>query len=112
MQPSPGVGGVDRGLFVANVDDLDPLVEATVVDGHDVAARQGEDAFHPGGLEGLGGELTTVHRVTSCVLGAAPGAAAPGHPRSAPEMVGSVRPGSGPRATDRAPVLVSARCRR
>ena len=37
------VGGVGRDLLVADVDDLDALVDAAVVDVDDVAAAEGED---------------------------------------------------------------------
>ena len=56
----PGVGGVDRRLLVTHVDDLDPFVDAAVVEGHDVAAREGEDDLDTSLLEGLGRQLSAV----------------------------------------------------
>ena len=56
----PGVGGVHRRLLVAHVDDLDALVDAAVVEGHDVAAGEGEDDLDTGLLESAGRELTAV----------------------------------------------------
>ncbi len=38
VETAPGVRGVHRGLLMAHIDNLDPLVEATVVDRHDVSA--------------------------------------------------------------------------
>ncbi len=49
-----------RGLFVAHIDDLDALVDTTVIEGHDMPTRQCKDHFDPGFLEGLGRELSTV----------------------------------------------------
>ena len=48
----PSVGGVRRGLLVANVDDPDALVEAAVVERHDVPARQCKEHLDTGLLEG------------------------------------------------------------
>src|SRR5213080_3764811 len=42
----PAVGGVRRGLLVAHVDDADALVEAAVVDRHDVPAAEREHEGH------------------------------------------------------------------
>ena len=58
----PGIRGVDGGLLVAHVDDLDALVEAAVVEGHDVAARKREDDLDAGLLESLRRELSAVQR--------------------------------------------------
>ena len=41
------VGGMRGGLFVAHVDDADPLVEAAIVDVDDMPAAEGEDGVHP-----------------------------------------------------------------
>ncbi len=38
-----GVGGVGRGLLVAEVEHGDVVVQAAVVDGGDVAAAEGVD---------------------------------------------------------------------
>ncbi len=56
----PGVGRVDGRLLVAHVDDLDALVDAAVVEGHDVAAAEREDTLDAGLLERLGRELPAV----------------------------------------------------
>ena len=56
----PGVGGVDGGLLVPHIDDLDALFGAPVVERHDVAAGEREDALHAGFLESAGGELSAV----------------------------------------------------
>ena len=53
---------MNRRLLVAHIDDLDAFVDATVVERHDVAAREREDDFDAGLLEGLGSELSTVKR--------------------------------------------------
>ena len=58
----PGIGGVRRGLLVANVDDPDALVEAAVVERHDVPARQCEEHLDAGLLEGARREFATVNR--------------------------------------------------
>ena len=42
----PGVGGVRRGLLVADVDHPDAVTEAGVVDRQDVAAAEREDRAH------------------------------------------------------------------
>ena len=65
VQPAVRVGRVDGRLLVAHVDDLDALVERAVVDGHDVPAREREDAVDAGHLERARRELSTVggHRV-------------------------------------------------
>ncbi len=60
-QASPGIGGVDRGLLVADVDDPDPLIEAPVVDRQDVAPTQGEDHLHPCRLQRLRHQPPAVH---------------------------------------------------
>src|SRR5919202_2376486 len=52
-----GVGGVGGDLLVADVDDLDALVDAAVVDVDDVAAAEGVDHVDPLGLQGLGDEV-------------------------------------------------------
>ncbi len=48
-----GVGGVRGDLLVADVDDLDALVDAAVVDVDDVAAAEGVDDVDPLRLQGL-----------------------------------------------------------
>jgi hypothetical protein len=55
------VGGVTGGLLVANVDDLDLLVEASVVDGLDVAAAEREKVRRSVALERLRDEPASVH---------------------------------------------------
>ncbi len=50
----PAVGGVRRGLLVAHVDDADALVEAAVVDRHDVSAAEREDEGHLLGVQRAG----------------------------------------------------------
>ena len=57
----PGVGGVDGGLLVAHVDDLDAFVDAAVVERHDVAAREREDHFDFGRLECARREFSAVN---------------------------------------------------
>ena len=42
-----GLGGVAGHLLVADVDDVDPFVQAAVVDVLDVAAGEGEDDVDP-----------------------------------------------------------------
>ena len=56
----PAVGGVPGGLLVAHVDDADPLVEAAVVDGLDVAPAEGEEVRRSVPLERLGDEAPAV----------------------------------------------------
>ena len=51
------VSGVSCDLFVANVDDVDALVDATVVDVDDVAATQREDHVDALRLEGFGDQV-------------------------------------------------------
>src|SRR5712692_2996184 len=58
------VGRVRRDLLMADIDDLDALVEASVVDVDDVAAAQREDDLDALVLERLG------HQVTAGNLGA------------------------------------------
>ena len=60
LQRAQAVGRVHGRLLVAHVDDLDALVDAAVVEGHDVPARQGEDDLDAGLLEGLRRELSAV----------------------------------------------------
>ena len=54
------VGGVRRGLLVPHVDDADALVEAAVVDRHDVAAAEREDEVDALFGEGARDDLSTV----------------------------------------------------
>ena len=56
----PAVGGVAGGLLVADVDDADPLVEAAVVDGLDVASAEGEEVRRAVPLERLGDQAPAV----------------------------------------------------
>ena len=51
------VGGVRGDLLVADVDDVDALVDAAVVDVDDVAAAEREDHVDALGLERLGDEM-------------------------------------------------------
>src|SRR3954464_5417275 len=54
-----GVGGMSGDLLVADVDDLDALVDAAVVDVDDVAATEGVDDVDPLCLQGLGDQVAT-----------------------------------------------------
>ena len=56
----PGIGRMNRRLFVAHIDDLDSFVDASVIDRHDMAAGEREDDFNAGLLEGLGRKFSTV----------------------------------------------------
>ena len=53
------VGGVGRDLLVADVDDLDALVDAAVVDVDDVPAAEREDRVDPLRAESLGDQVAT-----------------------------------------------------
>ena len=57
------VGGVGRDLLVADVDDLDALVDAAVVDVDDVAAAEGEDRVDALGLQGLRDQVAAGDRL-------------------------------------------------
>ena len=57
------VRGVGRHLLVADVDDLDALVDAAVVDVDDVAAAEREDRVDPLGLQGLGDQVAARDRL-------------------------------------------------
>jgi hypothetical protein len=50
---------VSRDLLVADVHDLDPLVDAAVVDVDDVTTAQGEDGVDPFGAKCLRHEVAT-----------------------------------------------------
>ena len=63
------VRGVGRDLFMADVDDADPFVDAPVVDVDDVAAAEGEDGVHPFAPESAGDEVPAGHDVAAPVLG-------------------------------------------
>ena len=56
----PAVGGVRRGLLVPHVDDADALVDAPVVDRHDVTAAEREDELDALFGEGARDDLSTV----------------------------------------------------
>ena len=56
------VGGVGGDLLVADVDDLDALVDAAVVDVDDVAAAEGVDHVDALGLQRLGDQVTAGDR--------------------------------------------------
>jgi hypothetical protein len=56
----PGVGRVHRRLLVADVDDPDVLVDAAIVERHDVAAGEREQALDARLLERAGCELPSV----------------------------------------------------
>ena len=56
------VRSVGRHLLVADVDDLDALVDATVVDVDDVAAAESEDRVDALCLQGLGHQVATRDR--------------------------------------------------
>ncbi len=60
IQPRPRVRRVGRRLLVAHVDDADALVQAAVVDGHDVPAAQRENALHARILQRTRNEFTAV----------------------------------------------------
>ena len=55
--PSVGIRGVCRHLLVADVDDLDALVDASVIDIDYVAAGNSENVLDPFLLEHLGDDL-------------------------------------------------------
>lgn len=57
---SPTVGGVRRGLLVPRVDDADALVDAPVVDRHDVTAAEREHELDALLGEGARDDLSTV----------------------------------------------------
>ena len=60
--PRVTVGGMRGHLLVADIDDLDALVDATVVDVDDVAAAEREDHIDPLGLQRLGHQVTSGDR--------------------------------------------------
>ena len=62
VEPAPGVGCVDRRLFVPHVDDPDVLVQRTVVDGHHVPTTQREDTVDSGLLQRPRSELPSMYR--------------------------------------------------
>ena len=66
IQTGPGVSGVDRSLLVTHINHLDALVQAAVVDAHDVPTGEGEHTLHPGGLQSSGRKPATVHRRIGC----------------------------------------------
>ena len=68
VQTSPGIGRVDRGLLMADVDDLDVFVEASVVDTHDVTTGQREHALDARGRKGPGCQLTSVGHLNALSL--------------------------------------------
>jgi hypothetical protein len=53
---------MNSSLLVSHVDDLDPFVETTFVERHDVTTRQGEDDFDASLFESLGCELSSGKR--------------------------------------------------
>src|SRR5512135_3661003 len=53
------VGGVGRHLFMAHVDDFDPLVDAAVVDVDDMAAAERPDHLDAFVFERLGDQMST-----------------------------------------------------
>ena len=64
----PGVRGVDCSLLMTDVDDLDALIDAAVVDRHDMAAGEREEGFDASLFESASRELATVngHGGSSC----------------------------------------------
>ncbi len=60
--PRPALGGVAGRLLVTDVDHLDVLVNAGVVDGLDVAAAEGEDDVHSLLLEAAGHQIAAVDK--------------------------------------------------
>src|SRR5204862_3311313 len=56
----PALGGERRGLLVADVDDVDALLAAAVVDGEQVAAGEREELRRPARLEATGDEAPAV----------------------------------------------------
>ena len=118
----PGVGGVDRRLLVPHVDDLDPLVDAAVVEGHDVSPGESEDDLDAGLLESLGRELSAVKghvgtptrrgfvhgsmgRTSAEQLGTGWGANGPLHPRRRPDPHDITGPEAGPSERRRPPTV-------
>ena len=69
----PALGGERGGLLVADVDDVDALLAAAVVDREQVAAREREQLGHAVGLQPAGDQPAAVHRggspVVSVVIG-------------------------------------------
>ena len=53
---------MDCGLLVTHVDDPDALVDAAVVEGHDVAAGKSEDDLDAGLLKSLRRQLSAMQR--------------------------------------------------
>ena len=51
---------MNRSLLMANVDNLDALVDTAVVERHDMAVGEGEDYLDAGLLESLSCELAAV----------------------------------------------------
>ena len=49
-------------LLVTNINDLDALIDAAIVERHDVAAGKRKDHFDAGALECARGKLSTVNR--------------------------------------------------
>src|SRR5262249_57021000 len=93
----PAVGGVDRSLLVARVEDVDALAEAAVVDGGDVAAAQGEHAGDAFILEGAGDDVAADedlgHHSTSFRLGSQLTASTRGRLRSSRKDMIDIDPG-------------------
>ena len=52
---------MNSGLLVAHVDDSDALVDATIVEGHDMTAGKRKEHFDSGIFEGAGCELSAVY---------------------------------------------------
>ena len=66
----PALGGERRGRLVADVDDVDALLAAAVVDREEVAAREREELRHAVGLQAPGDEPPAVELGALLGLGA------------------------------------------
>ena len=60
--PRPAFGGVAGDLLVADIDNLDLLVQAGVEDRLHVAAAEGEDRVDAFMLDGAGDEVASVNQ--------------------------------------------------
>ena len=65
----PALGREGRGLLVADVDDVDALLAAAVVDREQVPAREREQLAHALGLERPGDQASTVKRGVGVGIG-------------------------------------------
>ena len=51
------IGGMRCDLFVTHIDNLDPLVETSIIDVDDVSATQREDGVDPFMFQGFGHQM-------------------------------------------------------